>query len=252
VILACRSLHKGGAAAEEIRNNTGNDGVEVVSLDLSDLASVRRCAEVLLATNLPIHGLVNNAGITAGIRGERTVTRDGFEPTFATNHLGHYLFTRLLLHRLQQTPGSRIVNVASDSHYFAKKLDLDRLRRKPSMTGLREYSVSKLANVLFTKELARRLGGTGVTVYAVDPGQVATNIWNRLPGPFRKLVTRGFLTPEQGAFSTLHTATSAEVATQSGLYYDKHGQEKRPSRLANDETLAQTLWAKSAEWTGLP
>lgn len=252
VIMACRSLDKARAVADELKQATGNSQIEVVQLDLGDLASVRRCAEELLARDLPLHGLINNAGITAGVRGERNTTKEGFEPTFATNHLGHYLLTRLLLPRLQQTRGARIVNVASHSHYFAKRLDWDALRKRPSALGLREYNVSKLANVLFTKELARRLAGSGVTVYAVHPGQVATNIWDRFPGPIRKLITRNFLTPEQGARSTIHCATAPELADQTGLYYDEHGHEKRPARLASDEALASTLWSKSAEWTGLP
>jgi retinol dehydrogenase 12 len=252
VIMACRSMERATPVADAIKQETGNANVEVVQLDVSNLDSVRRCAEALLARDLPIHGLLNNAGITAGLRGEKQLTKDGFEPTFGTNHLGHYLFTRLLLDRIKNTPGARIVNTSSHSHYFAKKVDWDALRKKPSFTGLREYNVSKLANVLFTKELAKKLAGTGVTVYATHPGQVATNIWNRLPGPLRKLFTRNFLTPEQGARSIIHLATAPEVATQTGLYYDEHGKEKRPSRLSQDESLATMLWAKSAEWTGLP
>ncbi len=252
VMIACRSLERGRAVVEEINVELGETRVELVVLNLSDLDSVRRCADEILARDMPIDGLINNAGITAGVRGEKETTSAGFEPTFATNHLGHYLFTRLLLDRIKQTRGARIVNVASDSHYFAKKIDWNALRKRPSWTGLREYSVSKLANVLFTKELARRLDGFAVTVYAVDPGQVATNIWTRLPGPLHRLVTKGFLTPEQGAVSTLHAATSPEVAAQTGLYYDKHGQEKQPNRLASDEELSRALWTKSAEWSGLP
>ncbi len=252
VIMACRSLERAVPVADEIKRETGNDQVEVVALNLFDLASVRRCAEELLARDLPIHGLVNNAGITAGLRGQKDLSAEGFEPTFATNHLGHYLFTRLLLDRIKQTPGARIVNVSSHSHYFVRKWKWDRLRKKPGFVGLRQYEVSKLANVLFTRELARQLAGTGVTVYATHPGQVATNIWNRIPGPLRKLLTARFITPEQGAVSMLHVATSPDVATQTGLYYDEHGKEKRPSRLAQDDALARELWTKSAEWTGLP
>lgn len=252
VVMACRSLERARAVADEIVRETGNSQVEIVQLDLSDLASVRRCAEELLARDLPIHVLVNNAGISAGLRREKALSKDGFEPTFAANHLGHYLFTRLLLDRIKQTPGARIVNVASHSHYFAKKIDWDSLRKKPSITGLREYNASKLANVLFTKELARRLDGTGVTTYALHPGQVNTEIWDFLPRPVRSLVTRRFITPEQGAIASLHVATSPEVAEQTGLYYDEHGKQKWPSRVAQDEELARTLWNKSAEWTGLP
>lgn len=252
VILACRSLERARPVVDAIKQDTGNDAVEVVELDLGDPASVRRCAEELLARDLPIHGLVNNAGITAGARSQREVTKEGFEPSFATNHLGHYLLTRLLLDRIRQTPGARIVNVSSHSHYMARKLDWDALRKRSGITGLREYAVSKLANVLFTKELARRLEGSGVTVYALNPGQVATNIWHRLPRPVRWWMERGMLTPEQGAFSTLHCATAPELADKTGLYYDEKGREKHPSRLAQDPELARTLWTKSAEWTGLP
>jgi NAD(P)-dependent dehydrogenase (short-subunit alcohol dehydrogenase family) len=252
VILACRSAEKAATVVDEIKRTTGNAQVEAVQLDLSDLPSVRRCAEQLLARDMPIHGLVNNAGITAGVFGVRAVTRDGFEPTFATNHLGHYLFTRLLLDRIKQTQGARIVNVASHSHYFVKKFPWHKLHKKPSLTGLGEYNVSKLANVLFTRELARRLAGTGVTVYATHPGQVMTNIWNRFPAPIRKLVTRGFITAEQGAVSTIHAAASPDVAAQSGLYYDQYGKEKRVSRLAQNDDLAKELWTRSAEWTGIP
>src|SRR5678816_600820 len=158
IILACRSREKTQPVIEEIQRETGNDKVELVELDLADLASVRRCAEELLARKLPIHGLINNAGL-AGARG---TTKDGFELTFGTNHLGHYLLTRLLLDRIKESGPARIINVASASHYQAKGIDWTALRKKTkSRTGMPEYSVSKLSNVLFTKELARRLQGTG-------------------------------------------------------------------------------------------
>src|SRR4029078_7240297 len=131
---------------------------------LGELASVRACAEAIRARNIPIHGLVNNAGLA----GQRGLTKDGFELTFGTNHLGHYLFTRLLLDRIKQSGSARIVNVASAAHYHAKGINWDALRRDTnSRTGMHEYAVSKLSNVLFTKELARRLEGTKVTTYAL-------------------------------------------------------------------------------------
>lgn len=248
VILACRSLDKARPVVEQIQRETGNPRVELVRLDLADLASVRACAEELLARNIPIHGLINNAGLAA--RGQ---TKDGFELTFGTNHLGHYLLTRLLLPRLQEAGTARVVNVASDSHFGAKGIDWEAQRRPTkSRTALPEYAVSKLANVLFTKELARRLEGTGVTTYAVHPGVVATDVWRRIPMPFRWLVTRFMLTPEEGARATLVTATSPDLADQSGRYYTKGGKEKRPSHLADDAALARELWTRSAEWTGVP
>jgi len=112
--------------------------------------------------------------------------------------------------------------------------------------------VSKLSNVLFTKELARRLAGTKVTTYAVHPGVVATDAWRRVPNPFRWVIKRFLLTPEQGAESSLRCATAPELAAQTGRYYDVGGKERQPNRLADDVELAQTLWTKSAEWTGLP
>jgi len=248
VILACRSPSKAQPVIDEIKRATGNDRVELVALDLGDLASVRTAATEILAKNLPIHGLINNAGLAA--RGQ---TKDGFELTFGTNHLGHYLFTRLLLDRLEQAGSARIVNVASNSHYRAKSIDWDAQRRPTkSISAVTEYETSKLANVLFTKELARRLEGTGITTYAVHPGVVATDVWRRIPRPLRWLVKRFMLTPEQGAQSTIVAATDPALASHTGRYYTVGGKEKHPSRVSNDVELAKTLWTKSAEWTSLP
>jgi len=255
VIMACRSLERSEPVAEDIRRETGNNRVEVAQLDLGSLDNVRASAAAIVARDIPIHCLINNAGITAGVRGQKTVTPDGFEPTFGTNHLGHYLFTRLLLDRIKQAGTARIVNVSSHSHYGGRKIDWDRLRQPPSAVGIAEYNVSKLCNVLFTKELARRLAGSGITAYATHPGQVATPIWERrLPKPaawlFKKMMF--MITPEQGAVSMLRCATSPDVANESGLYYDQHGRTKHPSRVAQNAELARELWNKSAEWTGLP
>jgi retinol dehydrogenase-12 len=249
VILACRSAEKTQPVIDEIKRETGNDKVEFVALDLGDLASVRRCADELLARNIPIHGLINNAGLA----GSRGTTKDGFELTFGTNHLGHYLLTRLLLERIKQSGHARIVNVASASHYQAKRIDWDALRAKTkSRTGLPEYAVSKLSNVLFTKELARRLEGSGVTTYALHPGVVATDVWRRVPSPVRWVMKKFMVTPEEGAQTSIRCATAPELANETGRYYDRDGKERKPNKLANDEALAQQLWAKSAEWTGLP
>ncbi len=249
VFLACRSQSKTAPVVAEIKAETGNHKVEFIALDLGDLASVRACAERLLARAPKIHGLINNAGVVAK-RG--SATKDGYEMTFGTNHLGHYLLTRLLIDRIKQSGGARIVNVSSASHYRAKDIDWTAVQ-KPTKTvvGLKEYEVSKLANVLFTKELARRLEGSDVTAYAVHPGVVATDAWRRIPPPFRWLVKRFMITPEQGAQSSLVCATSPELANQSGRYYTTGGKEQRPNKAADDLELAKTLWTKSAEWTGL-
>ncbi len=249
VIVACRSKEKALPVVEEIRRAASNDRVELVPLDLGDLASVRACAQGLLERKLPIHGLINNGGLA----GQRGVTRDGFEIQFGTNHLGHYLLTRLLLDRIVESGPARIVNVASASHYNARKIDWDALRRQTrTTTAMREYAVSKLANVLFTKELARRLEGTSVTAYAVHPGVVATDVWRRVPGPLRWLIKRFMISPEEGAVASLKCATAPELAGETGRYYDVGGVERRPSRLAGDAARAAELWTRSAEWTGLP
>ncbi|HEY5949365.1 MAG TPA: SDR family oxidoreductase [Kofleriaceae bacterium] len=249
VILACRSADKTQPVIDELKRETGNDKIDFVALDLADLASVRRCAEELLARNIPIHGLINNAGLA----GSRGTTKDGFELTFGTNHLGHYLLTRLLLDRIKQSGPARIVNVASASHYQAKGIPWDALRAKTkSRTGLPEYAVSKLSNVLFTKELARRLEGSNVTTYALHPGVVATDVWRRVPSPVRWVMKKFMVTPEEGAQTSIRCATAPELASETGRYYDRDGKERKPNKLANDEALAKQLWQKSAEWTGLP
>jgi NAD(P)-dependent dehydrogenase (short-subunit alcohol dehydrogenase family) len=249
VILACRSLEKTQPVLEEIRRETQSDRVEHAPLDLGDLASVRACAEALLARKLPIHGLINNAGLA----GQRSLTKDGFEIQFGTNHLGHYLLTRLLLDRIVESGPARIVNVSSDSHYSAKSIDWDAQRQTTrSITGMKEYAVSKLANVLFTKELARRLEGKRVTAYALHPGVVATDVWRRVPGPLRWAIKRFMITPEAGAQATLRCATAPELAEESGRYYGVGGKERKPSKLSEDAALAAELWKRSAAWTGLP
>jgi dehydrogenase/reductase SDR family protein 13 len=249
VILAGRSKERTQPVIDEIQRETGNDRLELVPLDLGDLASVRACANELLARDLPIHGLINNAGLA----GQRGRTKDGFEIQFGTNHLGPYLLTRLLLDRIRESAPARIINVSSKSHYRAKGFDWDALRQKPkSITTMPEYEVSKLANVMFTKELARRLEGTGVTVYAVHPGVVATDVWRKVPAPARWVIKRFMLTPEEGAQASLRCATDPALANESGKYYDVGGVERRPSRVSDDAALAAELWAKSAEWTGLP
>lgn len=243
VHLACRSRQKGAAAAAQIASATGSDQVGVLQLDLADLASVRACAQAFLALGEPLHVLINNAGVG----GTPGLTRDGFELVFGVNHLGHFALTMALLDQLTESK-ARIVNVASDAHYQAPGIDFDRLRRRTrGITGMPEYAVSKLCNVLFTQELARRVGGTGVTSYALHPGVVASDIWRRVPRLVRPLVTRRMLTIEQGARTSLYCATAPESALVSGAYYDDCA-ERAASPVATLE-LAGLLWQHSQEWT---
>ena len=247
VYIACRSASAGSTAVQEIKAASGSDSVWLLPLDLASLASVRDCAAAFLKRDEPLHVLINNAGLG----GQRGLTADGFELTFGVNHLGHFALTNLLLELLKASgPGSRIVNVSSAAHYGAPGIDFDALRRRTrSFTGQREYAVSKLCNVLFTQELARRLHGIGVTSYALHPGVVASDIWRRVPRPARALIKRRMLTVDQGAVTSVYCATSGAVAPESGLYYDKC-QVREPSRVATRE-LAELLWKHSAEWTGL-
>ncbi|MBV9449485.1 MAG: SDR family oxidoreductase [Streptosporangiaceae bacterium] len=245
VYLTARSAAKGEAAVALIKAATGNDSVAFLLLDLADLDSVRACAAGFLALGEPLHVLVNNAGLA----GRQGVTKQGFELAFGVNHLGHFLLTTALLDCLKASAPSRVVNVSSDSHYMARGIDFEALRRRGrGITGMPQYAVSKLCNVLFTQELARRLDGTGVTSYAVHPGTVASDIWRRVPWPVRPLITSRMISTTEGARTSLYcaTSTSAEVAQASGRFYDKCA-EREPSKRATPE-LAAELWQRSQEW----
>jgi retinol dehydrogenase 12 len=243
VWITSRSQAKGEAAVAAIKAGTGSESVWVLPLDLADLGSVRACAQAFLALGEPLHVLVNNAGVG----GRRGLTRQGFELAFGVNHLGHFALTSALMGCLTSSAPSRVVNVSSDSHYSAKGVDFGALRRRTrSFTGIPEYAVSKLCNVLFTQELARRTAGTGLTTYALHPGVVASDIWRRVPWPARPLIMRRMLSVDEGAATSVYCATSAEVAQASGRFYDKCA-EREPSAVATGE-LGRLLWEHSQAW----
>lgn len=248
VVLTARTRAKGQPVADAIRAETGNQRVEVHPLELDDLAKVRASAAALLERDRPLHVLINNAGLA----GQRGRTADGFEMHFGVNHLGPFLFTALLRDRLVASAPARIVNVASKAHFDAKQgIDFEAQRRStPSLTGLPEYAVSKLANVLFTRELARRLAGSGVTAYSLHPGVVATDVWRAIPAPVAWIMKRFMISPEQGAATTLYCATDPALAGTSGRYYDEC-RERTPSRVAQDDALAAELWKRSEQMVGL-
>jgi len=242
--LLCRSLAKAAPVVDELRALAGHADVVAIECDLGSFASVRTAAREVLARDEPLHLLINNAGVA----GQRGITSDGFELTFGVNHLGHFLLTTLLLDRLRASAPARIVHVASSNHRGARGIDWDTVRRPTaSVSGVPEYNVSKLANVLFSAELARRLAGTGVTSHAINPGRVASNIWQRIPWPFRQLFKLTMLTTEQGAQSTVHAATSPTVI--NGRYYGKRSTEEPVSAEARDPALATELWTRSEAWT---
>jgi retinol dehydrogenase-12 len=241
VILACRSEEKTRPVIDAIRTETGRVDAEFLALDLASLASVRHAAAELLERGYPIHVLINNAGL-AGHRGS---TADGFELTFGVNHLGHFLFTTLLLDQLMASAPARIVNVSSRAGERSGPIDWSAVERPTqTRTGLREYGQSKLANTIFAAELARRLEGTGVTAYSLHPGVIASDIWRSVPRPLRSLMMAFMVTTEEGARTTLHCATAPELATVSGRYYSD-SQEKAPNKLALDPALGRELWERS-------
>jgi len=203
----------------------------------------------ILARTDAIHVLVNNAGVTLM---KRTTTPDGYETTFAVNHLAYFLLTGLLLPRLRAAaPGARIVNVASDAHRWGP-LDLDDLQNEREYKALKVYGQSKTANILFTRELARRLAGSGVTVNALHPGAVATRL-GRGNGPVLDLVQRAIglfmKSPEQGAATSIYLASDAALEGVSGRYF-ANKKEKQPAAHATDDGTARRLWEISESLTG--
>lgn len=242
VVLAVRSASKAAPFVDELRGK--GLGCEVLAVDVSDLSSVRAAADQYLSSGRALDVLVNNAGMA----GQRGLSKDGFELTFATNHLGHFLLTEKLLPLLKASKQGRLVNVASEAHYRPKGIDWEALR-KPTATasGFAEYGVSKLCNVLHAAELSRRVEGTNVTTYSLHPGVVATDVWRSVPSPIAWVMKRFMLTSEQGARTQLRCATDPALAKETGLYYDSE-RVKQPSKLAKDTALAKELWDRSTEW----
>lgn len=264
VVMAARDPRRGEAVMAEIKAASGNDSVDLLLADLSSLRQVRRLAREFAGKYQRLHVLVNNAGT---IFPPCTTAEDGLETTFAVNHLAPFLLTNLLLELLTTSAAARIVNVASAAH--SGTVDFAGLRERKTRGGLywgwRAYKQSKLANILFTYELARRLDGTGVTANCFHPGLVNTDagkdsrgLAGLLLSRFRstvvplvfKLPRTFLLTPEQGAETALFLASSPAVEGISGRYFVKKA-EAKSSRRSYDRSLAQRLWRVDAELTGL-
>lgn len=247
IVVANRSRERSQESFTELQEQAraaNAPAPQLVELDLGDFASVRSAAAQIVDMNLPIHVLINNAGVG----GQRGITASGFELQFGVNHLGHFLFTQLLMPRLKEAAPSRVVIVASKVHTRVKKLDLTAMQQSTrSTSGFPEYAASKLANVLYARELARRLQGTGVSVYALHPGVIASDIWRRIPWPLRPLITTFMKSVDQGADTSLYCATDPSLAEHSGKYY-MDCRQVQPSRLARDDQLAQALWEHSERW----
>lgn len=248
LVLLCRDRQRGQETVEEIAATTGTRDVTLLLADLAVQSDVRRVAAEFLATDRPLHVLINNAGV---VNLQRSVTADGIETTFAVNHLAYFLLTDLLLDRLRRSAPARIVNVASDAHKFGR-LDFDDLGNERRYRAMRVYGQSKLANILFTAELARRLEGSGVTVNSLHPGAVSTRLgqnngaWARaIIGLLRPF----FRSPDNGAATSVYLASSPVVEGVSGKYF-VNCKERRPSRAAQDADAARRLWDISAGMTG--
>ena len=238
VVLACRDLDKAEAARKDIAATTGRDDLEVMALDLASHASIREFAERFAAGHDRLDVLVNNAGLWPT---SRSTTKDGLETTFGVNHVGTWLLTQELLPLLRRTAGARIVVLSSKLHYSGKMVwdDLQFERRKYGPTAA--YNQSKLANVLFTKALARRLERFDVTVNAVHPGVIATELARGYPKLLVKLFHMFLKTPEQGAACSLHVATAPELAGVSGQYFE-NSRSKPAAKASLDETAQERLW----------
>lgn len=252
LLLACRNPERGEAAAANIRQQTGNERIQVIPCDLADFGSIRQAAAAVQGGVDHLDVLINNAGVFTT---DLQKTTEGFELQFGVNHLGHFLLTHLLLDLLQSAPAPRIVNVSSAAHYGGD-IDFGNLRGErgaAAYSGWPAYQQSKLANVLFTRELARRY--PGIHSNCLHPGMVRTRFANKdarwyvnlgwtLLKPFMRSVG-------QGAQTSVYLATSPEVAGISGAYFDQHQNQRRPSSRARDEGLAKKLWEMSEEAVGM-
>ena len=249
LVLVGRDAGRSEETLAAIRAATGRTDVEVVRGDFASLAGVRGIADELSRKTEKIDVLVNTAGVTVL---KRTTTADGFETTFAVNHLGYFLLTGLLLPRLRAAaPGARIVNVASDAHRWGV-LDLDDLQNERDFKGMKVYGQSKTANILFTRELARRLEGSGVTANSLHPGAIATRL-GRGNGPWsdalQRVLSVFMKSPEQGAETSIYLASSPTVEGVNGRYF-ANSKEKQPRPHATDDATAKRLWEVSEQLTG--
>jgi NAD(P)-dependent dehydrogenase (short-subunit alcohol dehydrogenase family) len=248
IVLVARDSVRAEAALKSLRDAGPGATHTVHYADLSRIAEMKRVAAEIAAAEPRIDVLINNAG---AMFGTRQVTPDGLEMTFATNHMAYFLVTLGLADRLQATAGARVVNTSSDAHKH-RRLDFDDLQSEKRYRGFAVYGRSKLCNILFTRELARRWRGTGVTANCLHPGFVATRFGDGSGGFFERLVRIGkhfAITPEKGAETIIHLASSDQVANVSGAYFYKC-KEAEPTKEARDDDAARRLWDESVRLAG--
>jgi retinol dehydrogenase-12 len=248
LFLVYRNELRADETVAQIRNSTGNENVHLLHADLGSQRQIREAAAAFLSTGRPLHVLVNNAGLG---NTRRMLSEDGIEMVFAVNHLAYFLLTMLLLDRIKESAPARIVNVASEAHRFGT-INFNDPGSEQRYRTFGAYSQSKLANILFSYELARRLSGTGVTVNCLHPGGIASGVWTN-NGPLARFIMkagRPFLkTVEQGAQTTIYLASSAEVEGITGKYY-ANCREKNSNKESYDQNVARRLWELSERMTG--
>lgn len=246
IYFVSRSKDKAEEAVETIVVESGNKNIKYFVANLSSQKSIRQLASEIKNEMSVIDVLINNAG---GTFSDFTLSEDGLEMTIATNHFAYFLLTNLLLDSIKKSDYARIVNVASGSHYQGK-IDFESFTKNKSYFVMKAYGQSKLANVLFTNELAERLKGTNVTVNSLHPGFVKTQIGNKnaswYSGLFWSIVTLGAISVEDGAKTSVYLASSPEVKGVTGKYFDKC-KVKKAAALALDKELGKQLWRKSEE-----
>ena len=249
VVMVCRSQERGEGALAEIKQKSSKEQIFLLLADLASQAAIRRLAEDFNSQYSALHVLINNAGI---IPRKRQVTVDGFETQFAVNHLAPFLLTNLLMDMLKSSAPARIVTVSSDMHRGAT-INFDDLQSVGSYRPIRVYSETKLANVLFTYELARKLQGTKITANCLHPGMVATKLLADgigIPRPLKSTTKLIGSSPEKGAETSIYLATSPEVEGVSGKYFVRQ-KAVESSKISYDQNLASRLWEQSTELTGL-
>jgi retinol dehydrogenase 14 len=249
VILVCRSRERGKAALNEIQSQTNNPRLRLLLCDLSSQKDIRRVADEVKVLAPQLDLLVNNAGAVNPVR---TETVDGYENTFATNHLAYFLLTNLLLDQLQASPAGRVVSTASQASMMGK-IHWDDVNLSRGYAGFKAYSQSKLANIMFTFELARRLAGTSITANCIHPGFVATGFAGTYTGLFSlmmKLSKPFARTPEKGAETLIWAATAPELAGVTGKYF-ANKKEIYTRAIARDADACRRLWELSEKMTGM-
>ncbi|XP_032408007.1 retinol dehydrogenase 12, like [Xiphophorus hellerii] len=249
VILACRDMEKAQTALTEIIKSSGNDNVICMKLDLSDTKSIREFATNVQQNELKLNLLINNAGVMVCPYGK---TADGFEMQIGVNHFGHFLLTYLLMDLIKSSAPARIVNVSSMAHSWGS-INLEDINSEKSYNKSKAYSQSKLANVLFTRSLAKRLEGTGVTTYSLHPGVVQTDLWRHLSAPerfFMKIAKPFTKDSAEGAQTTIYCAVEPSLEKESGGYYSGCA-AANCSAAGKDDELAQKLWELSCKMLSL-